>query len=57
MFPGEGPFGGKYGADTSANGGNEETENIEVAIYGVITLYERPGRPANQSQATPPEQK
>src|SRR5262249_17277099 len=36
----------------------EETEYIELAIYGVLTLYERPNRPQiGPPTGAPPEQK
>jgi hypothetical protein len=43
----DGPIGpGRPPAD-SADGGDEQ-ENLELTIYGVITLYDRPGRPPEQ---------
>jgi hypothetical protein len=32
----------------------DEMENIELAIFGIVTIYERPGRPA-PTQAPPPK--
>ena len=44
------PFGadiGGYGQPApETSSASEEQENLELTIYGVITLYDRPGRPA-----------
>ena len=49
MRPGM-PYGNPQpaGAETSMGGGSEQ-ENVELTLYGVISLYERPGRPAPTS--------
>jgi hypothetical protein len=43
------PGAGRPPADSSAGGGDEQ-ENLELTIYGVITLYDRPGRPPEQNK-------
>jgi hypothetical protein len=49
MLPGPGGFGGDiggFGQPGPESSAGEEQENLELTIYGVITLYDRPGRPA-----------
>jgi hypothetical protein len=48
------PYGNPQPAtpETSMGGGSEQ-ENVELTLYGVISLYERPGRPASP----PPDEK
>jgi len=49
-FGGGGVFGsmpqppGSFGADLPAVAG-DDPENVELTVYGIVTLYERPGRP------------
>lgn len=40
-----GPPGTVGGSEATPPPANEEMENLEIAIYGVVTFYERPGRP------------
>jgi hypothetical protein len=61
LRPPEKPGEGKDGKDTPAGPGitppetatssADEMENLELAIYGVITIYERPNRPQSQVQS------
>jgi hypothetical protein len=61
-FGGPGGF-GKGGAgpgragpgmpEAPAGGGVESQENLELTVYGVLTIYERPGRPAPGAPALP----
>jgi len=63
----KGGFGDAAGAPGSGSPGSgtvdlqadlpEEQENIELTVYGVITIYERPGRPAPVAPAAPPPAK
>jgi hypothetical protein len=52
-MPGVGP---SSGGNNAAAGTGDEPESIEFAIYGVITIYERPGRqvPGGTPPAQPP---
>ena len=43
---------GQPSPDASAGGGDEQ-ENLELTIYGGITLYDRPGRPAAPTEGQP----
>jgi hypothetical protein len=45
----------KPGAAPAATGpGTDIQENIELTIYGMLTLYERPGRPPEPGPGAPP---
>jgi len=48
------PKTGLAGPVTAAASGGDSQENVELTIYGVVTLYDRPGRPAEKQPPPPP---
>jgi hypothetical protein len=51
--PGFGGFGGA-GGDDSVGGGDDNDRNVELVIYGIISLYERyPPKPASDTPPAP----
>jgi hypothetical protein len=56
-FSAPGAFGAGQPAPDASAGNGDEQENLELSIYGVITLYERPGRPAPGADQPQQQQK